>query len=415
MARVLALHLDNTLALPPNENQTGSIDRHLRYKEDLDYYCIITKTYDESPRSHFSPRSGMDVWPTNSTNRYSFLYDTYQMAGEVIETKNIDAITVQDWRALGVIALLLRKKYGVAVNLQLHNQVFDNPYYAREGLENWVGDKMARFVIPRGDTYWVGTTTQKERLKRDVPEQRIVQVPFSIPGDEFYEADGHRVREDLLREGQSRVVLWVGRMIPQKDLTTLIDSFAQVVKKRNDVVLWLVGDGEQRKKLEEYVSRKEIAESVLFCGYIEYQNIPKYYSACDIVCMSSVYEGTCRTIHEGMAAGKPVVSTNVDGALDAIQEGTTGHIVEKRSPSELTDALQRLLGDEEKCREMGKNAQENHKKHLTLERHCREMVRAWEITSQLTHQRSGGTAKVSESRDEGAVSEIESSSKFVGL
>lgn len=385
MTRVLALHFDKTLALPPDENHRQSIQRHLGYAQKLDDYCIITKTLASEPRPAYSPAANMDVIPTNSANRYTFLAQAYRLASRAIAERNVDVITLQDWRWLGVLGLLLRQQHGVALNLQLHNRIFDNPYYRREDAKSWMGDRLAHYVVPRGDTFWVGTQTQKQRLiARGFPAERIFAVPYSIDGGMVARADGSQLRQQYEREGFTHILLWTGRIVPQKDLETAIASLPSILAAHPQTLLSIVGEGARRPALEALVAQMGLEKHVRFHGYIPYLDLGSHYQAADVICISSLYEGTCRTLHEGMAAGKPVVATEVDGALDALRDGISGYIVPRRSPEQMAAAVVKLLGDRELARRMGDRAREDLQRDMTMERHYEGFLAAWDATARLT-------------------------------
>jgi glycosyltransferase involved in cell wall biosynthesis len=387
MTHVLAIHLNDTLAIPPKENQARTIQRHMMYARDLDYYCIITKTLADQSRSVQSPLDNMDVLPTNSSNRYGFLKDAYQMACQVIEQKEIDVLTVPDWRWLGLLGLLLRRKYHAALNVQLHSQAYDNPYYQQESFESWVGYKVGRFVIPKANTWWVGTQTQRRRLiKKGLPKDFVFYAPFFIPTDCFQTVEADDLDSVLDLPRTSPILLWVGRMIKAKGLDTLLRSFNHVLQAHPGVTLVLVGDGPERARGQELAEQLDVSERVRFCGYVSYADVPGYYAAADVVCVSSLYEGTCRIIIEGMAAGKPVVSTDVDGALDAIVDGVTGYVVPRRSPGAFAEAVLRVLEDEDKAHLMGQAARERLKQHFPMEQHFSTFIKMWETTSEITHR-----------------------------
>jgi glycosyltransferase involved in cell wall biosynthesis len=379
--------LDKTLALPMVCNRAQSIRRHIAYKEQLDYYCIITKTSNAVPQAAHSPVRGMEVLPTNSANRYLFLRDVYRMAGRIISEEKIDALTVQDWRWLGLVGLMLRRRFRLALNLQLHNQVYDNPYRQRESLEAWAGDVIGRLVVPRADTVWVGTRTQQGSLARHgIPPARVYQAYFAVEAEPFYHGDAATARAEMGVTEETHVVLWVGRMTKQKDLGTLLHAFRGSLDSCPGAILVLLGDGPERTGLEAIAHRLGIQERVRFAGHVAYEHVPDYYAASDVVCISSLYEGTCRTIHEAMASARPVVSTDVAGALDAVQEGQTGHIVPRRSPEPMAQALTRLLQDRDLSRKMGTVGREYHGKYLTMDRHCAVFVEMWEATKEITQQ-----------------------------
>ena len=92
-----------------------------------------------------------------------------------------------------------------------------------------------------------------------------------------------------------------------------------------DALLLLVGDGDDRERLEQLAHELGVARSCLFLGYQE--DVAPWYAISDAVVLTSASEGTPVTIIEALAAGRPVVATDVGGVSDVVDEGETGFLV----------------------------------------------------------------------------------------
>jgi glycosyltransferase involved in cell wall biosynthesis len=156
-----------------------------------------------------------------------------------------------------------------------------------------------------------------------------------------------RVRAEL-RVGDEALVGWLGRMTEIKCVDVLLRAFARV---RDDAVLVLVGDGPLRPGLEALAAELGIAERCRFVGYSD--QVAEFYAACDVIALSSANEGTPVTIIEALAAGVPVVSTDVGGVRDVVGDGRSGLLVPAGDVEALGDALDRLAGDPALRRELG--------------------------------------------------------------
>lgn len=106
-----------------------------------------------------------------------------------------------------------------------------------------------------------------------------------------------------------KIIVMVAAFRPQKDQDTLIGAMSLLPK--NKYVLWLVGDGERRNKMEELAENNNIKDSVKFLGLRT--DIPDILKTADIIVMSSHYEGLSLSSIEGMSVGKPFVASDVDG------------------------------------------------------------------------------------------------------
>jgi glycosyltransferase involved in cell wall biosynthesis len=381
MTRVLAIHLDKTLAIPADGDKLKTIVRHIEYKKGLDYYAIITKTLAQELRPVYSPVADMDVIGTNSKSRYAFLLDAYRIACKIIEQKKIDVITVQDQCWLGLLGLALKRKYKIPLNVQIHWEFINNPYFRKESLEYRLWDAAGRFVIPRADTFYVGTQREKNDLvKFGIEEQRIFHVPYTIITEAFEIGHPEKIRDNLQKRGFNNLLLWVGRMVKQKDLGTLIKAAARVIRAKPDTALILLGAGSEFHVVKTLAHKESISANLVLPGHVSQIECMNYYHAADIICMCSLYEGTCRVFLEAMAAAKPIVSTDVAGAFDAIKDGETGFIVKKQNALEFSTAILLLLNNKHLAYNMGLAGKKHLHASFTMDRHYEGFINMWNKT-----------------------------------
>ena len=120
-----------------------------------------------------------------------------------------------------------------------------------------------------------------------------------------------------------------------------------------DALLLLVGDGDDRERLEQRAHDLGLARSCLFLGYQE--DVAPWYAVCDAVVLTSASEGTPVTIIEALAAGRPVVATEVGGVPDVVDEGETGFLVRLGDTHALAERLEILAGDPERSARDGRD------------------------------------------------------------
>ncbi len=147
------------------------------------------------------------------------------------------------------------------------------------------------------------------------------------------------------------VVGWFGRMTAVKRTDDLLTMLAGTRERGVDALLLLVGDGDDRNRLEQRAHDLGLARSCLFVGYQE--DVAPWYAICDAVVLTSASEGTPVTIIEALAAGRPVVATKVGGVPDVVDEGETGFLVRPRDTHALAERLEILERDPERRAAMG--------------------------------------------------------------
>jgi glycosyltransferase involved in cell wall biosynthesis len=150
--------------------------------------------------------------------------------------------------------------------------------------------------------------------------------------------------------GLPRDGIWiasVARLAPVKRLDLLLSAVAVL----EDVSLVLVGDGSEEERLRELAGRLGLMGRVRFAGY--QQDVWPWLAACDVLVLSSDWEGMPNAVLEAMGAGLPVVATAVGGTPEVVVEGETGLLVPPGDVSALAAALERLIRDPELCQAMG--------------------------------------------------------------
>lgn len=181
-----------------------------------------------------------------------------------------------------------------------------------------------------------------------------------------------------IRKLNKNVLLFVGRLSPYKGLIYLLQAIKIVSKRRKDFILFIVGDGELRKKLEKMVKDLEIENFVKFTGKVSDKELIKFYNLCDIFILPSIHKSEAFGISqlEAMACGKPVISTNLEGSgVPWInQHMKTGLVVEPKNPNELANAILYLLKNEKLRKRFGRNARKRVLKFFTQQKMIAETI-----------------------------------------
>ena len=180
-----------------------------------------------------------------------------------------------------------------------------------------------------------------------VPESRLSVIPNGVDVDYFQPAP----------EGAGpypAVVLSVARMVPDKDLDTLIRAFAMVAPDFPQAQLWLVGEGPLLGKLQQLAG--EILPSGA-CRFIPPQaDLRPLLRQAGLLALSSRTEALPNVVLEAMAAGLPVAATAVGGVPEMVTPARTGWLAPPEDPATLAAALRRLLANPEQCRDFGRAA-----------------------------------------------------------
>jgi len=179
------------------------------------------------------------------------------------------------------------------------------------------------------------------------PRDKFVTVYSGMEVEPFLNPP--RPRDDVRRElgfaAEHVVVGKVARLFELKGHEYVIEAARTVAAQNPRVRFLFIGDGLLRSQLEEQISRACLTEKFVFTGLVPPDRIPELIGAMDIVVHASLREGLARVLPQGLIAGKPVISYDIDGAREVVIPNETGYLLPPRSVAELADAIIELAGN----------------------------------------------------------------------
>ncbi|NJR18579.1 MAG: glycosyltransferase family 4 protein [Calothrix sp. CSU_2_0] len=138
-------------------------------------------------------------------------------------------------------------------------------------------------------------------------------------------------------------LLFVGRLSAAKGLPILLESLSTLQKKHPDILLTVIGDGCDRKHLEQLTTTLELSQNVNYVGYKSQLEVREQLQQTDIFVMSSFAEGIPVVLMEAMASGVPVVATQIAGVSELVENGVNGYLVLPGDSISLTENIEKLL------------------------------------------------------------------------
>ncbi len=202
----------------------------------------------------------------------------------------------------------------------------------------------------------LGNSRAVAQLLRDgdgVAERRILRVPNFVEERAFespHACARSSFRNDLGIPTKAEVVGCIARLVDVKDHGTLLRAVALLATRRPTLHVVLIGDGPCRSGLERLAGDLGISARTHFAG--ARPNLPNLHHFFDVSALTSLSEGFPNSLVEAMAAGRPVVATNVGGNSDAVR-GSTGVLVPPSDPDAFSDALEMVLANGDLQRRMG--------------------------------------------------------------
>ena len=158
---------------------------------------------------------------------------------------------------------------------------------------------------------------------------KVIEFPTRVNTNIFYTMSKNKVRNDLEINLNKKVIVTTGRLSELKGWRFMLESFMIFRETYPDSLFIFLGDGEERKKIEDYIEFHNITEHVLLAGRIEHKELSLFLNSADIFVMGSYFEGWATSLVEAIACAKPVVCTNFSSAKELVENGTNGYVIEK--------------------------------------------------------------------------------------
>jgi glycosyltransferase involved in cell wall biosynthesis len=178
-----------------------------------------------------------------------------------------------------------------------------------------------------------------------ISPRKVITIENGIDGTRFeIEIDRERKRKELGLSVNGPIIGLGVRLVKLKGITFLLQAMPEIIKAHPDVMLLIAGDGELKDALQQESQCLGIEGHVRFLG--GRLDIPELLKLFDVYVLPSLSEGMPMVLLEAMAAGCPIVATDVGGVSKVVRNGENGLLVKARHPGQLAVAVNRLLNDE---------------------------------------------------------------------
>lgn len=223
--------------------------------------------------------------------------------------------------------------------------------------------------------------------------KKFITIYSGMEVETFLEADKYReVTRRQLGIGPREIVIGkIARLFELKGHEYVIAAAPKILREFPQVRFLFVGDGILRGTLLRQAVRLRVADRIIFAGLVDPSQIPAMLGAMDLVVHASLREGLARVLPQALLAGRPVVSYDIDGAREVVEDGVTGYLVpppEKgavplsdttngsiRAVDELAQAILKILRDQKTAREMALKGRER----------CIDRFRAETMVKKISH------------------------------
>ncbi|MEI6108766.1 MAG: glycosyltransferase family 4 protein [Actinomycetes bacterium] len=351
MGRTLVITND----FPPRPGGIQTFGFEMVRRFDPASVTVLTSTWDECEK--FDAAQSFEIVRA-STQTLLPTRKTLHLARQLVLSGNVTRVLFGAAAPLGLLARPLRElgvEHIVGMT-QGHETGWAMTPGTRQALRK-IGNDVDTL------TYISGYT--KSKIRKALSPEAATKMRAVVPGVDVTEFNPrNKVEGKLLREqiglGNRPVIVCVSRLMARKGQDTLIEALPEIAKAIPNVALIIVGDGPYRPDLEKMVSRLNLSGDVHFTGKVDQEKLAHWYAAGDVFAMPCRtrmggwdVEGLGIVFLEGSATGLPVVVGDSGGAVDAVQDGVTGFLVDGKSQEAVVSRIIKILSDADLAKQLG--------------------------------------------------------------
>lgn len=250
-------------------------------------------------------------------------------------------VTTQDVLYSGLVGYLVSKIFRLPFYPQLHGDYLDNPawFKSQVGVGNRCMNLVGKYLLRRADSVRAVSNRLKKQLitQFNIDEKKIISLPIGTDLTIF-------MSENISLE-RSRELLFVGRLIPEKEPLLFCDVAIAVCLSNQSVTVGIAGDGFLRQEMENRFKNAGLSDRVNFYGALDQVTLARHYAAAYCYIHTAGWEGWGMPMIESMAGGCPVITTDSGCAGEAVIHEITGLVVPVGDTDALVAAARRLLDD----------------------------------------------------------------------
>ena len=185
----------------------------------------------------------------------------------------------------------------------------------------------------------VSSSLRDRAVEIGIPADRVEVLRNGVDTDVFRPLDRTQSRRDIGVPTDATLLLAVGNLVPDKDLRLAIDLLPKFAGAR----MLMIGDGPEHARLLRHAHRLGVQSRLTILPPVPQPQLARFYSAADVLLLTSVREGWPNVVLESMACGTPVAAVNVGGVAEIVGASSAGRVVDTRSPDALAEAVRHLL------------------------------------------------------------------------
>ena len=351
--KILSLSLDTKIL----EKNSSVAQRIVWFGDVVDTYTISVPC-DE--KKEITLADNVCVFGSGGKNKITQFFRLFLLVDGLLKKQKYDVITTQDPFFTGLLGVLLGKKHGIGVEVQVHG--WNKETFFRNALRNW--------TIRHAHGVRVVSNRMKQKAQGlGVVAEKITVVPI------YTDVQVQKDSTKKMAPGKRRFIT-VSRLVPVKNIALQLQAFAGLDKEL-DWSLDIVGDGPEKGILEKKVKELGLEGHVSFLGWCDSEELVRVYNSADCLLLTSNSEGWGRVVIEAGSYSVPTIMTDVGLAGEVVKDGENGIIIPVGDVSALRNAIERVILEPVYLKKLSTGIVETVKRLLTKEEVLERYLGGW--------------------------------------
>lgn len=375
--KILFLSLDRDLLKA--DQSSSVIQRQLSYAQSLKKMLYLIYSPAKYQLSDKALQDNLIIQSSGGKNSLKAFKQMYKIARSILEKEEYDLIVAQDPFITGIIGYLLKKKFNIALNIDLHGDFFYNKEFLKERFYNIFLVRLSKFLVKRADSLRVVNKEIKDKLiKIGVKKKNIKIVPLPVNLEQFENFQQQKLDKLKNNYQNNFIILFVGILKIEKNLNFFLNILAETIKNQPHLKFLIIGNGPKRKEWESLSTSLGLQETVEFIGEVGQDDLSNYYHLADLLVLPSTSESLGRVIIEAAMAKIPVLASRTLGANSLISHQQTGLLFEIDNQKDCQDKLIQLITDSELRQGLGSALYLDIKQRFNYHENLEKILNCWQ-------------------------------------
>jgi glycosyltransferase involved in cell wall biosynthesis len=282
---------------------------------------------------------------------YAFAFLPVSRNFKEIDHFKLDIVHAHTPFSLGLLAKYISERQIIPLIYTHHTHYpeYVKAYFGEELLLPYLAKIYSTWFVNNSNAV-IAPSLKIKKLLQDYGVKKTIQIhilPTGINLKFFKKSVKNRqnLRKKLKISPETKILLSVSRIGKEKNIEFLIKAFHELLKRRKDVLLLLVGDGPILEHLKKISQKLGIAPFIKFAGRIPSEEVPFYYQSSDVFLFASLTETQGIVILEALGCGLPVVALKDDAFSDVVLDGKNGFLIKKQSPKIFAQKITSILNN----------------------------------------------------------------------